>query len=106
MSDRALTVREVAERYGVTTPTVNGWIKKGALKAHRLPGGHWRILPDAIAEFDRKCLDRNSPAPITGCDGAADPTSSPGPTKPPGRLDPFRRGRLMSVPHKSGATNG
>ena len=58
MANHALTVREVAERYGVGEHTVLGWIRTtGELKAvdvSRRLGGRprWRITPEAIETFE------------------------------------------------------
>ena len=41
-----LTVAEVAERLGVSTRTVLRYIERGQLKAKKLPGGSYRILPE------------------------------------------------------------
>jgi hypothetical protein len=59
MSERALTVREVADRFVVDPHAVLGWIKNGELRAvncGRKPGAkkpRWRITPEALAEFER-----------------------------------------------------
>ena len=50
MSDRAKTVAEVAERFGVDPHTVLGWIRKGemlAINVGRSRGKkpRWRIAP-------------------------------------------------------------
>jgi len=57
MSDRALTVRELVQRYGVGEHTVLGWIHCGDLRAidvSRNRGGkpRWRITADALASFE------------------------------------------------------
>ncbi len=58
MADRALTVKEVCERYGVGEHTVLGWIRTGELRAincGRRPGAkkpRWRITTEALAAFE------------------------------------------------------
>ena len=53
------TVREVAERYGVSAPTVLAWIARHEMKAidvSRKQGGRptWRITERALADFEEK----------------------------------------------------
>lgn len=67
MSDRALTVAEVAERYSVDPHTVLLWIKRGELRAidvSRNRGGkpRWRISAEALATFEL-CRTANPPPP-------------------------------------------
>jgi len=58
MSERALTVAEVADRLGVTTTLVRRWIHNGELRAIDVsgsPGGKrptWRITLEAIHAFE------------------------------------------------------
>ena len=58
MTDRAHTVREVAERYAVTGHTVLRWINSGELRAinvGRLPGSkkpRWRVTQEALEVFE------------------------------------------------------
>jgi transposase len=62
MSDTAagLTVREVAKRYRVSEDKVRGWIARGEIRgavntSTNLSGRpRWIILPDALAEFERR----------------------------------------------------
>jgi excisionase family DNA binding protein len=67
MVDRALTVKELCERYGVEEHTVLGWIKSGELRAinvGRKPGSkkpRWRVTPEALATFE--LLRTTTPAP-------------------------------------------
>jgi len=67
MTDRALTVREVAERYGVGEHTVLGWIRSGQLKAinvGRSPNGkkpRWRVTVEALETFE--LVRTHSPPP-------------------------------------------
>jgi excisionase family DNA binding protein len=49
MSDE-LSPRQVAERLGATTRSVQRWIASGRLPARRV-GGRWRVAPDAIDAF-------------------------------------------------------
>ena len=57
MTERAFTVKQVTERYGVGEHTVLGWIHRGELHAidvSRSPGGkpRWRITPEALEVFE------------------------------------------------------
>lgn len=57
MSDRAITVRELAERYGVGARTALTWIARGELRAvdvSRERGGRprWRITTEALEAFE------------------------------------------------------
>ena len=67
MADRALTVRELCDRYGVGEHTVLGWIKSGELRAincGRRPGSkkpRWRITAEALEAFE--LLRTHSPPP-------------------------------------------
>lgn len=47
------TCEEVATRYGVKTPTVWDWIRKGRLSAIEMPKGY-RISEDALIEYEGK----------------------------------------------------
>ena len=44
----------IAECCGVSTTTVLRWIRKGYLKAFRLPDGHYRINRKDLAVFLKK----------------------------------------------------
>jgi excisionase family DNA binding protein len=48
---RYYTTHEVAGLLGVSLPTVVNWVKSGRLDAHRTPGGHRRIPPEALVRF-------------------------------------------------------
>lgn len=66
MPDRALTVKDLCERYGVGEHTVLGWIKRGELQAidvSRQRGGkpRWRVTAEALAAFE--LLRSSDPAP-------------------------------------------
>jgi excisionase family DNA binding protein len=52
---RMMSIREVAEFFGVSQKTVRRWIESGQLGAHRL-GRQWRI---AIEEIERFLATRN-----------------------------------------------
>lgn len=68
MVDRALTIRDLTERYGVGEHTVLGWIRSGELRAincGRRPGAkkpRWRITAEALAAFEL-CRTHNPPPP-------------------------------------------
>lgn len=105
MAERPLTVSAVANRYGVTTRTVYGWIKDNKLPAFRVGGrGSFRILPESIAALE--CPAESSNGPITGSAAAANGITLTGPTPPPARDDPFQRGRQSAMPPRYGAING
>jgi excisionase family DNA binding protein len=62
MNDDAttLTVSEFAARVGIHRRTALTWLRAGRVKAHRTPGGHWRIrvadadaMPLSTAQFAR-----------------------------------------------------
>lgn len=58
MVERALTVRDLTERYGVGEHTVLGWIRSGELRAincGRRQGTkkpRWRITAEALSAFE------------------------------------------------------
>ena len=49
--NKPLTTGEIAKYCGVSRMGVWRWIKEGHLKAHRTPGGHYRILPHDFETF-------------------------------------------------------
>ena len=51
---RPLTTGQVARLCHVSTVTVRNWIKAGRLEAYTLPGGHYRITPEAFKAFLRR----------------------------------------------------
>jgi excisionase family DNA binding protein len=58
MTTRALTIREVCERYGVGQATVRSWLRTGELRGvncGRRPGSkkpRWRVTAEALAAFE------------------------------------------------------
>jgi excisionase family DNA binding protein len=46
-----LSSTEAAAALGVCERTLRRYIASGAIRCHRLPGGHYRIPEEAIAEF-------------------------------------------------------
>lgn len=70
MTDRALTIREVAERFAVGERTVIGWIRSGELRAvncGRRPGSkkpRWRMTAESLAAFEL-CRTHTPPPPRT-----------------------------------------
>jgi len=58
VTDRAVTVRELCERYGVGEHTVLAWIRSGELRAvnvgRRQGAGkpRWRVTAEALATFE------------------------------------------------------
>ena len=66
MIERALTVRDLVERFAVGEHTVLGWIRRGELRAidvSRNRGGkpRWRISAEALAAFE---LARTASPPL------------------------------------------
>jgi transposase len=67
MAERALSPKEISQRYGVDVHTVLGWIKSGELDAvnvGRSPGKkkpRWKSLPEHLASFELRRL--SSPPP-------------------------------------------
>lgn len=57
---RMLSVRDAAERLGVSYPTIKQWIYKGSLRTVRTEGGHHRV-PES--EVERLLLRRGAPVP-------------------------------------------
>jgi hypothetical protein len=63
---RALTPPAVAKRYGVNVHRVLGWIAKGELAAVNVGDGtrpRWRIMPDALMDFERRRAATPPPPP-------------------------------------------
>ena len=58
--DKQLSVGKVADFCQVNRVTVQRWIHAGKLKAHSLPGGHYRIRVDDLRQF---FLDNDMPVP-------------------------------------------
>lgn len=50
--EKLLTCQEVAQRYGVKTPTVWGWIRTGKLKACKI-GRIYRVYPQDVEAFEK-----------------------------------------------------
>lgn len=70
MPDRALSVKDLCERYGVNEHTILAWIRTGELRAFsvgRKPGAkkpRWRITAEALATFEL-LRTPTPPAPLT-----------------------------------------
>ncbi|MGI8807348.1 MAG: helix-turn-helix domain-containing protein, partial [Acidimicrobiales bacterium] len=56
LADGEITVADAAQRLGVTTTTIYGWVHAGALSARRGPGG--RICIPFDAEVEHACRQR------------------------------------------------
>lgn len=50
-SDKTLTVRELAEIFHVTPPTVRRWAKQHAIPAFRTPSGHFRYRLSDVLKY-------------------------------------------------------
>lgn len=48
------TTAELAAEFGLTTKTVRRHIRRGWLRAHRLPDGHYRLPEEAIQRWLRR----------------------------------------------------
>ena len=62
---RALTPPAVAKKYAVNVHRVLAWIAKGDLAAVNVGDGsrpRWRIMPEALAEFERRRAAQPTPA--------------------------------------------
>jgi excisionase family DNA binding protein len=51
MSEKLLTVNEVAERLQIQKETVRVYIKKGLLKALEMPNGRYRVKEESVDKF-------------------------------------------------------
>jgi excisionase family DNA binding protein len=58
--ERAMNVRQVAERYGVAQGRIYKWIADGHLPYLRLPGGDYRFKACHLEEFERRCEAKDS----------------------------------------------
>lgn len=68
MNDRALSVKDICQRFGVGEHTVLQWIRSGDLTAidvSRNRGGKpkWRITPEALAAFELSRMYSPPPKP-------------------------------------------
>ena len=62
MSATMLSVREAADRLGVSYSALKQWIYKGTVRTVRTGGGHHRV---PLAEVDRLLSQQDDPAPRT-----------------------------------------
>ena len=107
MSERALTVRDVAALYGVTSARVYDWIKGGHIRTMRLPGGGpYRFRQADLEEFEARCRGESSTDHTTDSDSEETAGISTLPILKLVTRDPFLRGRLTGRKPKSGGTNG
>jgi molybdopterin-binding protein len=60
MSATMLSVREAADRLGVSYSALKQWIYKGSVRTVRTGGGHHRV---PLAEVDRLLAQQGAPAP-------------------------------------------
>jgi excisionase family DNA binding protein len=52
MSEKYLTKKQLAEKFGVSASTVDRWLKAGRI-AYFKPGGMVRFTPEAIEAFEK-----------------------------------------------------
>jgi excisionase family DNA binding protein len=92
--ERALTVKDVAKRYGVMTKTVYAWIKGGQLPCLALPGrrGGYRIHERHLDEFERRRGRNLTQEPRM----LPSRHPEPPPPKPAPPRDAFERGRAAA----------
>lgn len=89
-----LTVAQAAAALGVHTRTLRRYLASGLIACHRLPGGHYRIPRESIADFWRqtdRALRRGRHRPAAPDPHALDPRSSrtapPDARRAPARYD-------------------
>jgi excisionase family DNA binding protein len=69
MVDRALTVKDLCDRFGVGEHTVLGWIRSGELKAINvgrrsgMKKPRWRITPESLEAFELLRTPTPPPSP-------------------------------------------
>ena len=71
MSATMLSVREAADRLGVSYSALKQWIYKGTVRTVRTGGGHHRV---PLAEVDRLLSQQDDPAPRTAARAGAGAT--------------------------------
>ncbi|KPU43018.1 chromosome-anchoring protein RacA [Oxobacter pfennigii] len=59
--DKLLTKKDLAERWQVSTKTIENWVKEGKLTPCRNIPGDMRFHPDYITELEGVKLDKFSP---------------------------------------------
>lgn len=107
MSERALTVKDVAAELGVTPQRVYGWIKDGHIRPIRLPGGGpYRFRRSDLNEFEARCRGENSIDRTIVYEDEEGGSISTGPTNLVDIHDPFQRGRQTVPKPRDGGTNG
>jgi excisionase family DNA binding protein len=73
-----LTTFEVARLLGVSADTVASWVDRGWLEAHRTPGGHRRIGPEALARFaEAHRIPLAQASPVDAAPAPARPATRP-----------------------------
>jgi excisionase family DNA binding protein len=83
---RRATARQVADRYGVTVPTVFNWLRAGIIPAKVAVGRVYRFdLEEVEAALQRRSIGTGQPAeesPASGCGSAARELTQPNPERP------------------------
>jgi len=53
---KLFTTGEVAELLGMSKSTVSLWCKRGLIRAHKTPGGQYRIPRDEVLRLKKELL--------------------------------------------------
>ena len=80
MTERPLTVAQVADRWDCSIDAVYAAIRKGDLQAFRVGGKLLRIKPEEIERWEN--VGANTRSETTGSDSSKDKPPSAGPTQP------------------------
>jgi excisionase family DNA binding protein len=115
---QVLSTREAAVELGVSERTLRRYITSGLIGFRRLPGGHYRIPREAIAEFWRRHTPpparkerrtplaarppRARPAREAGGEGGRRPRLSASRTPRTYEVPPAKRGDAIAAEHAAG----
>lgn len=51
LTDKSLTVDDIAAIFAVKPYTVRVWLKSEKLQGFKIPGGHWRVKESTMKKF-------------------------------------------------------